>query len=304
MKILMATDGSKEADIALHSASRLLKTSDVHVDVLSVAAGFPAARSKAGFSQLRESYHRRILPATRRILEQAKKTLCAEGTGEAHLIFETGSPARVISDLAAGYDLTVIGAKGSEDRSRGGGLGPVASAVVNHAPGALFIGRAIRAERGARILVALDGSEASLQALEILTTLFELDSAEVTLMHVVESPWLHLGPGEEQAAGPEETSEDPEVSEEFMLGKLRLEAERLIERARDQLLAEHSAVNTVVEQGNPGTELLSQAETGDYDLVVLGGTGAVDLKHRILGSVSAQIVWNAPCSVLLVKPEA
>jgi|KBSSwiStaDraftv2_1062776.scaffolds.fasta_scaffold2415294_1 hypothetical protein len=56
MKILMATDGSKEADIALHSASRLLKTSDVHVDVLSVAAGFPAARSKAGFSQLRESY--------------------------------------------------------------------------------------------------------------------------------------------------------------------------------------------------------------------------------------------------------
>jgi nucleotide-binding universal stress UspA family protein len=92
------------------------------------------------------------------------KTLCAEGAGEIHLIFETGSPARVIADLAADYDLTVIGAKGREDRSRGGGLGPVASAVVNHASGAIYIGRAIRADRGARILVALDGSAASLQA--------------------------------------------------------------------------------------------------------------------------------------------
>jgi nucleotide-binding universal stress UspA family protein len=156
MKILMATDGSKEADIALRSASRLLKTGDVYVDLLSVAVGFPASSSKAGFSQLRENYHRRILPETRRILERAQKTLCAEGAGEIHLIFETGSPARVIADLAADYDLTVIGAKGREDRSRGGGLGPVASAVVNHASGAIYIGRAIRADRGARILVALE----------------------------------------------------------------------------------------------------------------------------------------------------
>jgi nucleotide-binding universal stress UspA family protein len=81
MKILMATDGSKEADIALRSASRLLKTGDVYVDLLCVAVGFPASRSKAGFSQLRENYHRRILPETRRILERAQKTLCAEGAG-------------------------------------------------------------------------------------------------------------------------------------------------------------------------------------------------------------------------------
>lgn len=268
-----------------------------------MAVGFPASSSKAGFSQLRENYHRRILPETRRILERAQKTLCAEGAGEIHLIFETGSPARVIADLAADYDLTVIGAKGREDRSRGGGLGPVASAVVNHASGAIYIGRAIRADRGARILVALDGSAASLQALETLTSLFELDSAEVTLMHVVESPWLHLGPLDEGVAGPEEASDETEMSEELFLGELRSEAEQLIEKARDQLLAEHSAVSTMVEQGNPATQLLSQADIGEYDLVVVGGTGAVDLKHKILGSVSAQIVWNAPCSVLLVKSE-
>lgn len=303
MKILMATDGSKESDIALLGASRLLKTGDACVHVLSVAPGFPASRSKAGFPQLRENYHRRILPETRRILERAQRTLCAEGAGEVHLIFENGSPARVIADLAADYDLTVIGAKGREDRSRGGGLGPVASAVVNHAPGAIFIGRAIRADRGARILVALDGSAASLEALETLTSLFELDSAEVTLMHVVESPWLPLGPREEGVPGPEETSDGNEISEEFFFGELRSEGEQLIERARDQLLAKHSAVSVVMEQGNPATQLLSQAEIGEYDLVVVGGTGAVDLKHKILGSVSAQIVWNAPCSVLLVKSE-
>jgi nucleotide-binding universal stress UspA family protein len=298
MKILMATDGSKEADIALRTTTHLLKpkAGDVCVDLICVA---PSFHPSTGFPQLRENYHRR----TRRILERARKTLCGEGSGNVRLISETGSPARIISNLAADHDLTVIGAKGREDRSRGGGLGPVASAVVNHAPGAILIGRAIRADRGARILVALDGSAASLQALETLTSLFELDSAEVTLMHVVETPWLHIIPEEERTAGAEEAGDDAEISEELLLGELRSEAQQLIERARDQLLAEHSAVSTVVEQGNPATELLSQAETGEYDLVVVGGTGVLDLKHKILGSVSAQIAWNAPCSVLLVKSE-
>lgn len=47
---------------------------------------------------------------------------------------------------------------------------------------------------------------------------------------------------------------------------------------------------------------LGEAETGDYDLVVIGASSAADFKHEILGSVSSKVAWNAPCSVLLVRP--
>src|SRR5262245_2003072 len=296
MKILMATDGSKEAETALRGASRLLKHPDVPVDVLCVAPNLPQSSSKATLHQFREKYRRRA----QRILNRAHISRCTEGLRDVRLMSEMGSPARVIADLANDYDPTVIGAKGRDGHSQGG-LGPVTNLVVNHLTGALFVGRAMRGDRGARILVALDGSAASLEALETLTSLFDLNSAEVTLMHVVESPWLHLGHGEEWDAESEETGE--QSVEEAFLGELRSEALQLIERARSQLLAQHAAVNTLVEEGNPATELLSEADTGEYDLIVVGGAGLVDLKHKIMGSVSAKIVWDAPCSVLLVKSE-
>jgi nucleotide-binding universal stress UspA family protein len=46
---------------------------------------------------------------------------------------------------------------------------------------------------------------------------------------------------------------------------------------------------------------LSEAERSQYDLVVVGASGARDLKHRMLGSVSARVAWDANCSVLIAK---
>lgn len=112
MKILMATDGSKEATIALRSAIRLLKTADLQVELLCVMPSFPIASSPPGLRQFREAYARRIGLQTQRILERDRATLCAEGV-EAQLVSKTESPARVIADMAEDYDLTVIGARGT-----------------------------------------------------------------------------------------------------------------------------------------------------------------------------------------------
>jgi nucleotide-binding universal stress UspA family protein len=61
------------------------------------------------------------------------------------------------------------------------------------------------------------------------------------------------------------------------------------------------SISTRVDEGNPANEILSEADRGQYDLVVVGATGSRDLKHSMLGSVSARIAWNAPCSVLIVR---
>jgi nucleotide-binding universal stress UspA family protein len=74
-----------------------------------------------------------------------------------------------------------------------------------------------------------------------------------------------------------------------------------IEDATEQLTRHGLYVTTVIAEGNPATEMLGQAEQDEYDLIVLGASGATDMKHRMLGSVSAKVTGQAPCSVAVVK---
>jgi nucleotide-binding universal stress UspA family protein len=83
--------------------------------------------------------------------------------------------------------------------------------------------------------------------------------------------------------------------------KLQSEAAEIIEDAAEQLTQHGLDVTTVIAEGNPATEILGQAEQGEYDLIILGATGATDMKHRMLGSVSAKVTGQAPCSVAVVK---
>ena len=109
---------------------------------------------------------------------------------EAGTRVEVGSPARVITRLAAEYDITVIGAHDQYTRSKPG-LGPVASRVVAAAPGAVLIGRELSEEgRQWRILAAVDGSLASERALDVMASSLQIGEAEITLLSVAETPWF------------------------------------------------------------------------------------------------------------------
>lgn len=285
---------------------RMLRPADVNVDLLCVAPKFPSAGRRTG-----EGRRGRVLREMTQILERARANITLPYTA-VHLIPETGSAPGVIVNKAGEYDLTVIGPKGRD--LLGGtntpsdsalGLGPVASRVVEHAMSPVLIARDLRdspevqGEGGMRVLVAVDGSTASLHAVETLCSLFDLSAAEVCLMHVAETPWVELGPEEDWITYSEE---DKENSEPGALEKeLVREGEAILEQARDRLLPHRLSVSTCLDEGNPADEILSELERGRYDLVVTGATGARDLKHRMLGSVSFKIAWNAPCSVLVVR---
>jgi len=232
------------------------------------------------------------------ILEKAAAGFTV-GAGVVNYRTEIGSASQVIVAKAADYDVAVIGAKG---RGTIGelGLGPVASRIVEHSRVPVLIGRELRAEGDLRILAAVDGSDASLAAIETLNSLFDLGPAEICLMHVAETPWLHLGLEEDWATYSEE---DKDASEEGVLEKeLVREGEVVIEQARRLLLHNpHVSLSTRMDEGDPANEIVSEAERGQYDLVVVGATGARDLKHNMLGSVSFKVAWNVPCSVLIVR---
>ena len=291
MRVLATTDGSKEATAALRAASRLLLNTNRQVDVLYVAPAIRVPKS----SGAREALQHRVAAESRRILEDAKHVLAEEGV-DALTLSESGSPAGVIMTEADDYDVTVIGAKGRDQRNDVG-LGPVASRVVEHANGCVLVGREPPLDGQARILVPVDGSGGSKHALDALDELFNLESADITLLHVLETIWLPES-REEESLGDGDLEF---VQATQVLGELRHEAEQLLAEAQARVADHHPGVTTTIREGAPANEILSEADQGDYDLLVVGANEANDMKRSVLGSVSSKVAWNAPCSVLVVR---
>lgn len=292
MKALIAVDGSPDSITALRTAARLTAPRDRQFDLLCVA---PRFQTRSGGTRL--DYERRILSETTQILEQARASIPAR-TATLNLLTEVGSAAAAIVSRSGDYDLTVIGPKG-RGTAASAGLGPVAGRAVEHAEGPVLVGRELRSDDAPRVLIAVDGSGASRHAIETAASLFDLEGAEVCLMHVVETPWIQFGLEDDWATFSDEDKEHSEAG--AMEKEMVKEGGDVIEQARDLLRGRRISISTRIDEGTPANEILSEAQRGPYDLIVLGATGTRDLKHTMLGSVSTRVAWDAPCSVLIVR---
>ena len=307
MKTLIATDGSSYAMAALTTAGRLLTQRDNRFDVVCVVPEFPAPdlkkMNREDAKKFRRKYYDHMEQNGGRLLKRASEALSANGIA-AHVFAKTGSAGDVLVSLGEDYDVVVVGAQGRTERPSPG-LGPVASRVVEHVGGTVLVGRELVNESNFKILVGVDGSARSRNAIEALMTNFNLDGAQVTLMHVMEKPWLRLNLEQEWYAELQRAygAEYPEKAEtEELFGtELRREAEQIIDEARKMFEASGIATEARIEEGGPGNELLHETEIGDYDLAVMGATGVSDLKHTMLGSVAFKLAWTAPCSVAVVR---
>jgi nucleotide-binding universal stress UspA family protein len=236
------------------------------------------------------------LPA-KRTLEEAQRVL-AHAHVKARSILEFGSPVERILALARNYDLTVAGAYGSHERKQPG-LGPVSSSLLQSSTGNVMVGRELINEDNFRILVAIDSSEASLNGLQMLGSLFDPALMDVTLMHVMEMAWADASWSHDPDEGV-----DPAEFEEYqtqLARELRLTANAVISNAQEQLERWSVPSTPIIKDGDPALEICSEAERGGYDLVIVGATGASDVKHALLGSVSLRVAWDAPCSVAIIR---
>lgn len=85
----------------------------------------------------------------------------------------------------------------------------------------------------------------------------------------------------------------------------RFEAGTHVCRQIKQELSEQYALNGSVEsfvcEGEPADVLIDIAQGKHADLIALGTYGRRGLKRLLMGSVTAQVILNAPCDVLVVK---
>jgi nucleotide-binding universal stress UspA family protein len=82
---------------------------------------------------------------------------------------------------------------------------------------------------------------------------------------------------------------------------MRDEANLIVERAGQELKQQGVSSRPVIREGLPEVQILSEADVGQYDLIVLGATGRSDLTHVTAGSVAIRVAEYAPANVWVVR---
>jgi nucleotide-binding universal stress UspA family protein len=75
----------------------------------------------------------------------------------------------------------------------------------------------------------------------------------------------------------------------------------LLDVAHEHLLEQHVTATYVPKVGDPAEELVSAARELAADLVVVGRRGEGSDGTPLPGSVSAEVVRDAPCDVLVIR---
>ncbi len=138
------------------------------------------------------------------------------------------------------------------------------------------------------ILVPVDFSSPSSQALGYAAGLARSFGAKLTLLNVVEP----IGAMPDFAANPL-VRDLREVSAQAKEALKRLVARAQLEPAWIETL--------LVRHGTPFHEISEAAALLKSDLIVLATHGYTGLKHVLLGSTAERVVRHAPCPVLVVR---
>ena len=137
------------------------------------------------------------------------------------------------------------------------------------------------------ILVPIDFSPASMQALDYAVSLAKQFRATIHL--------LHVHPPDEAASVPGAAHVLLQSAEAIE----RLNAELTgIHRERVELFCPECCH---IRGGRPHQEIIGLARELDADLIVLSTRGHSGLKHLLLGSTAERVVRSAPCPVLVVR---
>ncbi len=140
------------------------------------------------------------------------------------------------------------------------------------------------------VLVPVDGSSTSRQAIGQAVDIAEVFKCKVTLVYVID-PYAFTGVGTDFAYGQAE-----------YLSAATTEANEAIAAAK-QVFAVRGieAAASVVEGHAIYRGILDTAETVGADLVVMGSHGRRGLERLVLGSVTAQVLSHAHLPVLVVR---
>jgi nucleotide-binding universal stress UspA family protein len=292
-KILLATDGSGDAELAERAAVDLASRSGAELHVIHAWQDLPQRLYPTPNAAYFTKIHAR---EARNLLERQIEQIKTAGIQIAGAHLKLGPPVEEIVELAAELDvgLVVVGSRGLS-RTRRLLTGSVSEGVVQHATCPVLVVRGgEEAWPPARVVVGDDGSEEARRAAEEGESIGELLGASTLLMHVYEGL-----PRNPQLLPREELM----LYEEVVADDLKRAGEALEGRAAG--LAEATGVRpeTRVVTGDAAPALLEAADEGaGPSLVVVGSRHQGAARRVLLGSISTGVLRAAPGPVLVCPP--
>lgn len=150
-----------------------------------------------------------------------------------------------------------------------------------------------------KILVALDGSEPSNNALEHAATIAKKFDAELILVAVVQRMMIPIFPDEGFGAIPLSAAKDMAQYQD----KMRVLYQNVLKEAEEKVKEEYPGVKTesILKEGRPSATIVQQAEKDDVDIIVMGSRGIGGYTGWILGSTSRRVVDSCTKPILIVK---
>jgi nucleotide-binding universal stress UspA family protein len=137
--------------------------------------------------------------------------------------------------------------------------------------------------RGERILVAVDGSDFSMAAVDQAISLGGICNSQIFLVSVVD-----LYP-EQMAVAP------------TLVEQMSEEVRQHLDQAKKKVDQAKIACETIVRMGGaPHEFIVQEANDKEIDLILMGTHGHTGLKRVLMGSVAQNVIANAPCPVMVV----
>lgn len=134
-----------------------------------------------------------------------------------------------------------------------------------------------------RILVPTDFSDVTRETLEKARELAAPTRAELHVLHTAANPGLSM-PGGEEAERRDRELREP------------------LERIAQPAALDGLPVVCAIRYGRPWAEIVAYARETQADLIVMATRARTGLAYAVMGSVAEQVVRNAPCPVLIVRP--
>lgn len=143
-----------------------------------------------------------------------------------------------------------------------------------------------------KILLAIDGSDASMSAVAATAALPLPSDAVVEIVSVV--PYSFAPEG---SVWPNVIRIDPPTDRDRVLDDVAIRLMTIADRVR----VGDRRVEVRVLEGRPATEIVAEAARFGADLIVVGARGLSTVRRLLVGSVSSEVVDHAPCPVLVAR---
>ena len=287
-RVLVPVDGSELSLLAARAAADVAKRAGAFVMVLHVIRSMQEYhRMMVAADALRLGIPRNVVKKildqsardARKIVQNAKTIFEEEGINVNTKVVRKIDPADGILEMSGTeFGLIIMGAHG-EDVEELNALGSTARRVVRHSACATLVMK--RECSFSNILVCVDGSRDSIEALKCAISLVRRFGSKITVLNVQEPRLFAFS---RKAAGE--------------LG------EQILAHARGYAEGDKSRAESLLEFGNPSDCIVSLAQKRNHDLIVLGRKGIGAAKRFLLGSVSDKVSRRAACSVLVVPTES